>query len=71
MQIDIEDTLLIRKENADVEEAYSEAEQRRRKARSAAVYVALEKEFGPANRLMARSEAALMMSLCEPREWWK
>ena len=69
MHTNVESTLRIRAVNASVEDAYSESEQRRRKARTAAVNAELEKEFGPANRVMQDPADAAIRILSQPKRW--
>lgn len=51
MELDVEQTLLMR--DSKRAKRLAESEYRRRSIASASVFVELEKEFGPANRTMA------------------
>ena len=67
MQMNVEQTLLIRMYESGIVDAFSECDRRRRAAATAEVNAELEKEFGPANRIMADSADAMTRILNKPK----
>lgn len=71
MQMNVEQTLLIRMYESGIVDAFSECDRRRREAATAEVNAELEKEFGPANRVMADPADAMIRILRQPKRWLK
>lgn len=69
MQMNVEQTLLIRMYESGIVDSFSECDRRRRAAATAEVNAELEKEFGPANRVMADPADAMIRILHRPK-WW-
>ena len=69
MQMNVEQTLLIRMCESGIVDSFSECDRGRREAATAKVNAELEKEFGPANRVMADPADAMIQILLRPK-WW-
>ena len=69
MQMNVEQTLLIRMYESGIVDAFSECDRRRREAATAEVNAELEREFGPANRIMADPADAIIRILHQLKRW--
>jgi hypothetical protein len=67
MQMNVEQTLLIRMYESGIVDAFSECDRRRREAATAEVNAELEKEFGPPNKVMADPADAMIQILHRPK----
>lgn len=65
MQMNVEQTLLIRMYESGIVDAFSECDRRRRAAATAEVNA----EFGPPNKVMADPADAMIRILHQPK-WW-